>query len=56
MACIILWRVDAFPDPLAHVRASWLMTLSALAGFLSRLSWHHRFAMRRLHRVRPRRG
>jgi hypothetical protein len=38
MARVVLWRVDAFPDPLAHVRASWLMTLSTLAGSLSRLS------------------
>jgi hypothetical protein len=55
MARVVLWRVDMFPDPLGHVGASWLMTLSALAGSLSRLSWHRRLATRRFHRVCPRR-
>jgi hypothetical protein len=53
MACIIPRRVDAFPNPLAHVRASWLMTLSALAGSLDRLDLRHRLAACRLHRICP---
>jgi hypothetical protein len=55
MACVVLWWVDALPDPLAHMRASWLMTLSALASSLNRLGWRRRLAARRLHRVFPRR-
>jgi hypothetical protein len=54
MACVIFQWINAFPDPLAHVQASWLMTLSALAGSLSRLGWHHRPAVCRLHRIHPR--
>jgi hypothetical protein len=49
MTSVILRRVDAFPDPLAHVRASWLMTLNALAGSLGRLGLHRGLAARRLH-------
>jgi hypothetical protein len=48
MASVILRQVDAFPDPQARVRASWLMTLSALAGSLGRLGLCRRLAMRRL--------
>jgi hypothetical protein len=55
MASVILRRVNAFPDPLAHMRASWLMTLSTLAGSLDRLGLHHRLAARWLHRIRLRR-
>jgi hypothetical protein len=55
MVGIVLWRVDAFPDPMAHVRASWLMTLSALTGSPSRLVWCCGPAARRLRCLRPRR-
>jgi hypothetical protein len=55
MACVILWRVDAFPDPLPHVRASWLMTLSALTGSLSRRVRCCGPAMHRLRCLHPRR-
>jgi hypothetical protein len=55
MAGVVLWRVDAFPDPLAHVRASWMMTLSTLAGSQGRLGWCHGLATRRFRHVHPRR-
>jgi hypothetical protein len=51
MVSVILRRVDAFPDPQARVRATWLMTLSALAGSLGRLGLRRRLATRRLRRV-----
>jgi hypothetical protein len=55
MAGVILRWINAFPDPLANVRASWLMTLSALTGSPNRLVRCHGLAACQLRCLRPRR-
>jgi hypothetical protein len=53
MASIILWRVDAFSNPQAHMQAGWLVALSATPGSKSWRGMRHGFAARRLHCVGP---
>jgi hypothetical protein len=55
MAGVVLWWINVFPDPLAHVRASWLMALSTLTGSPSWLVQCRGLAAFRLRCLCPRR-
>jgi hypothetical protein len=55
MAGVIPRWINAFPGPLAHMRASWLMTLSALTSSPSWLVRCRRLVACRLRCLSPRR-